>query len=265
MMNGFGFDSHCHLDYLARKGKDLDQVIADAKAHGIEKFVSIATSMKSLDVLSQIAGAFDGVYISVGLHPCFVEEEGAVSSEQLLAEVQGREKVVALGETGLDYYRARTSEKEQKISFARHIEIARETSLPIVIHSRAANDDMLSLIEKEKSKAEFSAIWHCFEGSLDEAKHAVDLGLQISFSGLLTYKNKEEIRKVAKWLAWEDILIETDSPYLLPEPLAKTLNEPAHIIHTEAVLAEVREVDVQTLRQYLSTNFNKTFGLSETG
>ncbi len=251
-------DSHCHLDYLVRGGEEASEVVASAREAGVDCMVTIGTRCDRLGELEALSHNFSGVYMSVGQHPCHVAEEGVVSVADLEV-LCGGVKVVAVGETGLDYFRTREHKAIQEESFENHMVVARRTGLPLVIHSRSSGDDMLSKVKEGMEEGEMLAIWHCFDGSVAEAERALDMGMMLSFSGILTYKKREDLREIASWVAADRLLLETDSPYLSPEPYRGKTNRPSHVVHTGGVLAGCRGISEASLREILWENTHRIF------
>jgi TatD DNase family protein len=249
-------DSHCHLDF-PDFASELDAVVGRARAAGIERMVTISTRVaRQADVLA-IADRFSDVFCSVGTHPHYAHEELDVTAADLVARTQ-HPKVVALGEAGLDYHYDNSPREAQARGFRTHIAAARETGLPLVIHSRDADADTAKILEEETGKGAFPAVLHCFTGGPDLARRAIALGLFISFTGILTFKNSDPLRAIAASLPADRILVETDAPYLAPGKLRGKRNEPAFVIETAKVLAETRGVSLDEIAAQTTANF---FGL----
>jgi TatD DNase family protein len=205
-----------------------------------------------------IAERFPEVYCSVGTHPHYAHEELDITAADLVARTQ-HPKVVALGEAGLDYHYDRSPRDAQERGFRTHIAAARETGLPLVIHSREADADTARILEEETGQGAFPAVLHCFTGGTDLARRAIALGLSISFTGILTFKNSTALRAIAAALPADRILVETDAPYLAPLPLRGKRNEPAYVVETAKVLAETRGVSLDQIAQQTSENFFRLF------
>ncbi|HXW42611.1 MAG TPA: TatD family hydrolase [Xanthobacteraceae bacterium] len=251
-------DSHCHLDF-PDFAAEVDAVVARARAAGIERLVTICTRVKRHAAVLAIAERFPDVYCSVGTHPHYAQEELDVSAADLVARTQ-HPKVVALGEAGLDYHYDRSPRDAQAHSFHSHIAAARATGLPLVIHSRDADADTARILEAETGQGAFAAVLHCFTGGRELARRAIALGLFISFTGILTFKNSGALRDIAAELPADRILIETDAPYLAPGKFRGKRNEPAYVVETAKVLAEVRGVSLEEIAQQTSANFFRLFG-----
>lgn len=250
-------DSHCHLDFDEFAG-ELDAIIARAEASGLERLVTISTRIRRHQEVLAIAQRFAKVFCSVGTHPHYAHEELDITAEDLVARAS-HPKVVAIGETGLDYYYDSSSPDAQRRGLLTHIAAARRTGLPLVIHSREADADMAQILREEHAKGAFSAVLHCFTGGRDLALAGVALGFYVSFSGILTFKKSSELRAIAAQLPAERILVETDAPYLAPQPWRGKRNEPAFVVETARVLAECRGVPPDTIAQQTTENFFKLF------
>jgi TatD DNase family protein len=251
-------DSHCHLDF-PDFADDLAGIVGRAEAAGIARIISISTRLSRLDKLLAITERFPNVYSSVGTHPHYAHEEPDVTVAALVAVAQ-RAKVVAIGEAGLDYHYDFSPREAQEAGFRRHIAAARETQLPLVIHSREADADVARILEEETGKGAFPAVLHCFTGSRELAFRATALGLYISFTGILTFKNSDALRAIAADLPADRILIETDAPYLAPGKYRGKRNEPAYVTETAKVLAATRGVSVDEIARETTANFFRLFG-----
>jgi TatD DNase family protein len=250
-------DSHCHLDF-PDFASELDAVVARATAQGIGRIVTISTRVKRHGELIAIVERFPDVYCSVGTHPHHAQEEPDIGTGELVART-GHSKVVAIGEAGLDYHYRRSPRDLQEKSFRAHIAAARETKLPLVVHAREADTDMARILTEETGKGAFPAVLHCFTGGRDLALAAIDLGLSISFTGILTFKNSQNLRDIAKELPADRIFLETDAPYLAPGPYRGKRNEPAYVVETAKVLADVRGVSPDEIARQTTENFFQLF------
>lgn len=250
-------DSHCHLDF-PDFAEDLDGIVARARAAGIGRMVTISTRVRKLDQLLAIAGRYDDVYCSVGTHPHNADEEDGISSDELIALTQ-HPKVVALGEAGLDYFYDDGSPEAQARGFRAHIAAARATGLPLVIHTREADEDCARILEEEAARGSFRAVLHCYTGGRELALKAVSLGLYIGFTGILTFKKSDALRALAAELPSDRILVETDSPYLAPGKFRGKRNEPAYVVEVAKVLAETRGVSLEEISRQTSENFFRLF------
>ncbi|WP_339045203.1 TatD family hydrolase [Candidatus Mesenet endosymbiont of Agriotes lineatus] len=248
-------DSHCHLNYFSQE--ERDKVIADAKANDVGIMQTICTTISEFADLLKIAHSCVQVYTSVGVHPSNAATGEYISTEDLI-KLTTDEKVIGIGETGLDFYKQGNTEKQIK-SFLAHIEAARETGLPLIIHSRAADEEMINVLESEMKKDPFTAVMHCFASSDKLAQKAIELGFYISFSGIITFKNAEVIRDIATSIPYERVLVETDSPYLSPEPHRGKKNEPAMTKYVVDYLAKLWSKSSQEVEAITTNNFFKLF------
>jgi TatD DNase family protein len=250
-------DSHCHLDF-PDFAPDLDALVQRAEAAGIGRIVTISTRVRRLDGLLAIAGRFPNVYCSVGTHPHHADEEDGISPDELIALTK-HPKVVALGEAGLDYFYKKSSPDAQARGFRAHIAAARATGLPLVIHTRDADDDCKRILEEEVAKGPFKAVLHCYTGGRELAMRAVELGLMVSFTGILTFKNSQNLRDIAAELPADRLMVETDAPYLAPGKHRGKRNEPAFVVETARVLAETRGVSLEEISRQTTENFFRLF------
>jgi TatD DNase family protein len=251
-------DSHCHLDF-PDFAENLDDVVARARAADIARIVTISTRVKRQADLLAIAERFPDVFCSLGTHPHYAHEELDISAADLIARTK-HPKVVAIGEAGLDYHYDNSPRDAQERGFRTHVAAARETKLPLVIHSRDADDDMARILEEETGKGAFPAVLHCFTGGPDLARRAIALGLFISFTGILTFKNSGALRDIAASLPADRILVETDAPYLAPGKYRGKRNEPAYVVETANVLAETRGLAFDAIARQTTENFFRLFG-----
>jgi TatD DNase family protein len=250
-------DSHCHLDF-PDFAAELDAVVLRARAAGVARMVTISTRVHRHAEVLAIAERFADVYASVGTHPHYAHEELDVTAADLVRRTR-HPKVVALGEAGLDYHYDNSPREAQESGFRTHIQAARESGLPLVIHSREADDDTARILEEETGQGAFPAVLHCFTGGLELAHRAVALGLFISFTGILTFKNSTGLRTIAAELPADRILLETDAPYLAPGPYRGKRNEPAYVLETAKVLAETRDVSCDEIARQTTENFFALF------
>jgi TatD DNase family protein len=250
-------DSHCHLDFPDFAG-ELDAVVARAQAAGVGRIVTISTRVKRHAEVLAIAERFPDVYCSVGTHPHNAHEELDVTADELIARAR-HPKVVAIGEAGLDYHYDYSPREAQERGFRNHIAAARATGLPLVVHSREADDDMARILEEETGKGAFPAVLHCFTGSRELAERAIALGLFISFTGILTFKKSDDLRAIAKDLPEGRVLVETDAPYLAPGRYRGKRNEPAYVAETAKVLAETRGVSLDAIAEETNASFFRLF------
>lgn len=250
-------DSHCHLDF-PDFADESDAVVARAHAAGVGRMVTISTRVRRFAGILAIAEAHDSVYCSVGTHPHNAAEEPDVTAAELI-ELARHPKVVAIGEAGLDFFYDKAPRDLQEQGFRRHIEAARATSLPLVIHARDADEDMIRILEEESGKGAFPFILHCFSSGRRLAEVGIALGGYVSFSGILTFKKSDELRAIAADLPVERLLVETDAPYLAPTPHRGHRNEPAYVVHTARVLAETLGMGEAELQAMTTENVLRLF------
>jgi TatD DNase family protein len=256
-MNPMLVDSHCHLDF-DDFSDDLDGIVARARAAGIGRMVTISTRVKRRAGLLTIVDRFPDVYCSIGTHPHHAHEELDLTTADLVALTR-HPKTVALGEAGLDYHYDLSPRDAQERGFRNHIAAARETGLPLVIHSREADADMAAILEEETGKGAFPAVLHCFTGGSELAQRAVALGLFISFTGILTFKKSDELRAIAAALPADRILVETGAPCLAPGRHRGKRNEPSYVVETAKVLAQTRNVALDDIARQTTENFFRLF------
>ena len=250
-------DSHCHLEF-PEFAPELDQVIARATDAGIGRMVTISTRVRQFDKIKAIAERYDEVFCTIGTHPHNASEETDVTADELCA-IADYEKVVGIGEAGLDFHYDNSPRDIQAASFRVHIEAARRTGLPLIIHTRSADDATAEILEDEMGKGAFPMLLHCFSSSAALARKGIELGAYISFSGILTFKAAEELRQIAKDAPEDRIMVETDAPFLAPIPNRGKRNEPAFVKHTAEMLAQVRGVDMDAISETTSENFFRLF------
>ena len=250
-------DSHCHLDF-PDFADDLDGIVARATAAGIGRILTISTRVRRIEELLKIADKYPQVYCSVGTHPHQADEEDGIAAGELI-ELTQHPKIVALGEAGLDYFYQHGSREAQERGFRNHIAAARATNLPLVIHTREADEDCERILVEEITKGPFRAVLHCYTGGRKLAIKAIELGLSISFTGILTFKNSDALREVAAALPADRIMVETDAPYLAPGPYRGKRNEPSYVVETARVLAETRGVSPDEIARATTENFFRLF------
>ena len=250
-------DHHCHLDF-PDFAEERDAIVARAIAAGVTTLVTISTRVRKFEIYREIAEAYPNVFFSVGTHPHQAHEELDVPVSEIVAKSQ-HPKCIAIGEAGLDYFYDKSPRAAQREGLLNHIEAARQTGLPLVIHSRDADDDMGDLLEFEMAKGPFNAVLHCFTGGETLAARALRLGLYISASGVITFKKSEALRAVFATVPLDRLLVETDAPYLAPGPQRGRRNEPAFVVHTAATLAEVKGIDRDALAVATTQNFYRLY------
>jgi TatD DNase family protein len=250
-------DSHCHLDFPDFEG-EIPDLVARANDAGVKRMVTICTKLKNEPSVRKIAEEHEAVYYAAGTHPMSAASEPLASVDQLI-EISQHPKMVGIGETGLDYHYTAESAEIQKTSLKIHIEAARETNLPLIIHSRAADEDMATILKDEFKKGQYKCVMHCFSSSVELAKLSLELGFYLSMSGIITFKKSEELRSIFKLAPIDQVLVETDSPYLSPVPFRGKRNEPSYTAHTAEVGAKIYGVDYKTFANQTTKNFNRLF------
>ncbi|MBK5567219.1 TatD family hydrolase [Ensifer sp. SSB1] len=250
-------DTHCHLDFPDFEA-ERDAIVARAHEAGVEQMITISTRVKRFETILAIAEAYPNVFCSVGTHPHNADEELDITTEDLV-RLSAHPKVVAIGEAGLDYFYDNAPRDAQIEGLRRHIAAARETGLPLVIHSRSADEDMAAILTEETGKGAFPFLLHCFSSGPDLARVGVELGGYVSFSGILTFPKSEELREIAKTVPHDRMIVETDAPYLAPKPFRGKRNEPAYGAHTAAVLAETIGVSAEEIATITTANAFRIF------
>lgn len=254
-------DSHCHLDLLDYNALNcnLDDILNQAQAHDVEHLLSVSVELERFESLLEQSLAHQQISVSYGQHPN--ECPGQIPSVKLLCEQGQHAKVVAIGETGLDYFRVSGDISWQQERFRQHIRAARELQKPLIIHTREARNDTLMILKEERA-FEVGGVFHCFTESLDMALAGIDLGFVISFSGIVTFKNATQLQEIARNIPLEQMLVETDCPYLAPMPHRGKTNVPAFVQHTAKYLAKLKECTYEELAQQTTKNFYQIFKLA---
>ena len=252
-------DSHCHINFPELASK-LPDVLASMAKNRVTHALCIGVNLPELPGVLQLAADHPNIYASVGVHPDY--EDTPEPSIDTLTALSQRAKVVAIGETGLDYFRVSGDLEWQRARFRTHIRAARECGMPLVIHTRSAAADTLAIMREERA-AEAGGVMHCFTESWEVAQGALDLGFHISFSGIVTFKNAQEIKDVARRVPLDRMLIETDSPYLAPVPFRGKLNEPAYVRYVAEEIARLRDMPLEEVAAVTSGNFFRLFGVPD--
>ena len=250
-------DSHCHLDF-PQLAERLPDVLARAKAAGVGRLVTISTHVARFSRYRALAEKHEDIFFTVGTHPHNAAEEPDVPAAEIV-RLSAHPRCVAVGEAGLDYHYDNSPRDVQRRVFRTHIAAARESGLPLVIHARDADADMISILTEEMGQGAFTAVLHCFSSSRKLAEVGVELGFYVSFSGILTFRRSEELRDIAGAVPPERLLVETDAPYLAPEPHRGHPNEPAYVAHTARVLANVTDISSEALADLTTRNFYRLF------
>ncbi len=257
MTNPIIVDSHCHLDFPDFEG-EIPDLIARANDAGVARMVTICTRLKNEPSVRAIAETYAPVFYAAGAHPMHVSEEPMTTVDQLI-EIAQHPKMVGIGETGLDYHYTSESAEVQKQSLRIHITAARETGLPLIIHSRAADDDMIEILRDERTKGVYSCVMHCFSSSAELGRAALDLGFYLSMSGIATFKKSQDLRDIFANAPVDRVLVETDAPYLAPVPYRGKRNEPAYTADTARVGAEIFGMDYADFAEQTTQNFSTLF------
>ncbi|WP_303978732.1 TatD family hydrolase [Dongia mobilis] len=250
-------DSHCHLDF-DDFGTDMEAVLARAKESGVERMLTICTRVTKFDQVLAIAMAHDNIRCTVGIHPHEAENEPDVDVAKLV-ELSKHPKVVGIGEAGLDYFYDKSPRERQQQVFATHIEASRLSGLPIVVHSRDADEDTVRLLQDGAKKGGLTGVIHCFTSTQYLADAALEMGFYISLSGIVTFKSAGALRDVAKSIPLDRLLVETDSPYLAPIPMRGKRNEPSFVRHTATYIADFLGLSLPDLAQKTTANFDRLF------
>lgn len=251
-------DSHCHLDFPDFQA-ERDAVVQRARDAGVGLMLTICTHVSRFEQVHGVAMAYPDVYCTLGVHPHHALDETPHSSLETLLALAERPKVVGIGETGLDYYYDQSPRDVQQDSFRRHLRACRETGLPVIVHTRDAEEDTIRILREEGAGKEVKGLLHCFSGSRQLAEQALELGFHISFSGILTFKKSDDLRATAAIVPVDRLLVETDAPYLAPVPMRGKRNEPAFTVHTADVLADVKGVTPAELARATTANFLRLF------
>ncbi len=250
-------DTHCHLDF-PDFAEDLDAYVARAEAAGVGRMVTISTRVARFPAYAALAERFASVWCTVGTHPHGAHEELEVTADELVALAR-HPRCVAIGEAGLDYHYDKSPREAQAQGLRTHIAAARRTQLPLVIHARQADEDMAAILTEEMGKGAFPAILHCFTAGEMLARTGVELGFFVSFSGILTFKTSEALRAIARGIPMERLLVETDAPYLAPTPYRGKRNEPAYVVETAKVLADVKGVSFDEIARVTTANARRCY------
>lgn len=250
-------DSHCHLEYEGLV-ESQDDVLDRARDAGIEAFLNISTKRSEWHQVVGTARSKPDVFASVGIHPHNADDHADLTCDELF-EVTGDPNVIGIGETGLDYYYDHSDREAQKRLFQMHIDVAREVQLPVIIHTREAEADTLSILEDEMEKGAFPALIHCFTASSEFGKRVLELGLSVSISGIVTFKSAKDLQGFAKEIPRDRLLVETDSPFLAPVPHRGKTCEPGYVRDTASFLAELRGESLDELAEYTTSNFYSLF------
>ena len=253
-------DSHCHLDY-PKTYEQLDDILKRADSKSIKLFLTICTNLKSIEKIKLIIEKYKNVYGTFGIHPHDTKDHININSSYIIDQKKLHKKIIGIGESGLDYYYNNSDKLTQKKIFIEHIKAASELNVPIIVHTRNAEQDTYEILKKEKENSNLKVLIHCFTGTKSFAKKLIDLGCYISVSGIVTFKNANELTDAISYIPLESLLVETDSPFLAPEPYRGRQNEPANIIYTIKKLSEIKNVTTQDIITNTTRNFKKIFAI----
>ncbi len=251
-------DSHCHLDY-SELYNDLENIVDRANRSDVKILLTISTTLNSFTKIKKIVSKFQNIYGTIGIHPHESKNFESINKNAIIKYKKESKKIIGVGETGLDFYYNHSDKNIQKKVFLEHIEAAVDLDIPLIVHSRSAEKDTLEILKSYMKNTKLKTIVHCFTGSKNFANKLIDIGCYISVSGIITFKNSVDLSKTILDIPIERLLVETDSPYLSPSPNRGKSNEPSYIIHTVKKLSEIKNIDIQTVRQKTTNNFTKLF------
>ena len=249
-------DSHCHLDMLCPQQQSIDDVLAEAKQQGVEHMLCVSVSLERFKPMMALIEPYAQISASVGVHPDGTDVQEP--DEELLAGLAQQDRIVALGETGLDYFRVEGDVEWQRQRFRRHIRAAKAVGKPLIVHTRAAKDDTLNILMQERA-SEVGGVLHCFTEDWEMARAAMDMNFHVSFSGIVTFKNAQQLKDVARKMPADRMLVETDSPYLAPVPKRGKSNQPAYVRYVAEHIAELRGESLEQTAAYTTENFYQLF------
>ena len=258
MTTDYLIDTHAHLDFSELYYR-IKEVLENAKKNNVKRIISISTNLNKIDKIIDLSDKNEEIFFTVGIHPNEVLKDENNSNYDLIKNISKKVKCVGIGECGLDYHYGKDSVKGQKLSFITQINVARDTGLPLIIHSRDADEDMIDILKSEFKNGPFQAILHCFSSGKELALCGLDLGFYISFSGIVTFNSAKEIQEIAMLVPNDKILVETDSPYLSPTPLRGLINEPKNCYLIAKFLSDIRKSDFNDFISQLYINSNKIF------
>ena len=254
-------DSHCHLDYPSLY-ENLEEVVKRAEFNKVNKLLTICTTLESFEKIKLIIEKYKNIYGTFGIHPHESNEYKNIDSKFIINLKKKYKKVIGIGETGLDFFYNYSDKKIQKKSFIEHIEAASQLNIPLIVHSRDAENDTYEILKSEKKNSNLKILIHCFTGSQNFANKLLDLGCYISVSGIITFQNSIELANTVSFIPIENLLVETDSPYLSPHPLRGKSNEPSYIVHTINKLSQIKNISKEDVIAYTTNNFQKLFNLN---
>ena len=254
-------DSHCHLDY-SHLFDQLNDVVKRAQSNQVKYLLTICTTLESFERIKLIIDKYINIYGTFGIHPHESKKYTNVDLQFILNKIRKYKKVIGIGETGLDFYYNHSDKKTQKVSFIEHIHAASELNIPIIVHSRNAEIDTYEILKSEMKNSNLKVLMHCFTGSKNFANKLIDLNCYISVSGIITFKNSTELADTISSIPMENLLVETDSPFLAPLPYRGKFNEPSYIVHTVEKLSKIKKTSKETIMNSTTDNFKRLFGLT---
>ena len=257
MIKNYIIDSHCHLDYFDYHN-EINDVINRASKNNIKKMLTICTNPANLDLVKNISEKYEQIFFAAGQHPLNLTQQNKFTEKDLL-EISKHPKMIGIGETGLDYHYSVDNKKDQKKFFEWHISVSQETKIPLIVHSRSADMDMIDILKKKFYQKSFNCVMHCFSSGEKLAEEVINLDFYISISGIITFKGNDKLINIIKQIPKNRILIETDCPYLSPSPLRGKKNEPSHLIHTSKYISEILKIDENEFNNLTSSNFYRLF------
>jgi len=253
-------DSHCHLDYPVLNNQ-LDEVVKRAKLNKVKILLTICTTLESFEKIKLIINKYENIYGTFGIHPHETDKNTNINSDYIVDLKKNNTKIIGIGETGLDFFYNHSDKKTQKKLFEEHIIAAQKLNIPLIVHTRSAEFETYEILKEAKKNSELNVLIHCFTGTKDFAKKLLDLNCYISISGVVTFKNSKELVDAVSYIPLENLLVETDSPYLSPVPLRGKSNEPSFIVHTVEKLSQIKNVSLETIIDYTTKNFVRLFKL----
>jgi len=254
-------DSHCHLDY-SNLYDQLDDVVKRAEYNQVKYMLTICTTLESFEKIKLIVEKYKNIYGTFGIHPHETKKYTYIDSKFIYNIKRKYNKIVGIGETGLDFHYNHSDKKIQKKSFIEHISAASQLNIPIIVHSRNAENDTYEILKSEKKNSDLKVLVHCFAGSKNFAKKLLDINCYISVSGIITFKNSNELTDAISTIPIKNLLVETDSPYLSPAPHRGKSNEPSYIIHTVEKLSQIKNLPKENIMKYTTNNFKDLFNLN---
>ena len=253
-------DSHCHLDY-PELFNDLDLVLKRAEFNKVKHMLTICTTLKSFNKIEQIVKKYKNIFGSFGIHPHETKSHSSINSDFIIKKINNNKKIIGVGETGLDFYYNHSDKKVQKKSFVEHINAASKLDIPIIVHSRSAENETYDILKTENKNSNLKILLHCFTGSKDFAKKLLDINCYISISGIITFNNSKNLAETVSSIPIDRLLVETDSPYLAPVPYRGKLNEPSYITHTIKKISEIKNLKEDDVSINTTENFYKLFNI----